>query len=167
MSDIYKFPNNGYDVIVCKKQDILDCIDSNIIDKEIALEIVSQCELDAANFIREGRWAGIPFIGNIRIPKSKLMEKDPAQQALIEEAKEQLDPKQYILFRKQLNVNNTERIKQERYYKYIVSIAVNKNRKLYKELCKTKGEVYARIFLFASKNITSINNEYVNLEDNE
>lgn len=167
MSDIYKFPNNGYDVIVCKKQDILDCIDSNIIDKEIALEIVSQCELDAANFIREGRWTGIPFIGNIRIPKSKLMEKDPAQQALIEEAKEQLDPKQYILFRKQLNVNNTQRIKQERYYKYIVSIAVNKNRKLYKELCKTKGEVYARIFLFASKNITSINNEYVNLEDNE
>lgn len=167
MSDTYKFPNNGYDVIVCKKQDILDCIDSNIIDKEIALEIVTQCELDAANFIREGRWAGIPFIGNIRIPKSKLMEKDPAQQALIEEAKEQLDPKQYILFRKQLNVDNSERIKQERYYKYIVSIAVNKNRKLYKELCKTKGEVYARIFLFASKNITSINNEYVNLEDNE
>lgn len=167
MSDTYKFPNNGYDVIVCKKQDILDCIDSNIIDKEIALEIVTQCELDAANFIREGRWAGIPFIGNIRIPKSKLMEKDPAQQALIEEAKEQLDPKQYILFRKQLNVDNSERIKQERYYKYIVSIAVNKNRKLYKELCKTKGEVYARIFLFASKNITSINNEYVNLEDDE
>lgn len=167
MSDTYKFPNNGYDVIVCKKQDILDCIDSNIIDKEIALEIVTQCELDAANFIREGRWAGIPYIGNIRIPKSKLMEKDPAQQALIEEAKEQLDPKQYILFRKQLNVDNSERIKQERYYKYIVSIAVNKNRKLYKELCKTKGEVYARIFLFASKNITSINNEYVNLEDDE
>lgn len=167
MSDTYKFPNNGYDVIVCKKQDILDCIDSNIIDKEIALEIVTQCELDAANFIREGRWAGIPFIGNIRIPKSKLMEKDPAQQALIEEAKEQLDPKQYILFRKQLNVDNSERIKQERYYKYIVSIAVNKNRKLYKELCRTKGEVYARIFLFASKNITSINNEYVNLEDDE
>ena len=36
MSDIYKFPSGGYEVTVFKKQDILDCIDNNILDKEIA-----------------------------------------------------------------------------------------------------------------------------------
>ena len=50
MADTFKFPNGGYDVTVLKRQDILDCIDANIIDKEVALAIVDQCELDAAEF---------------------------------------------------------------------------------------------------------------------
>ena len=32
MEDTYKFPG-GYDVAVFRKQDVLDCIDKNIIDK--------------------------------------------------------------------------------------------------------------------------------------
>ena len=36
MSEQFKFPNGGYEVTVLRKQDILDCIDDNIIDKEIA-----------------------------------------------------------------------------------------------------------------------------------
>lgn len=167
MADTYKFPNGGYEVTVHKRQDILDCIDENIIDKEIALAIVEQCELNAADFIKEGRWTGIPYIGNIRVPKAKLMESDPEQQALIEEAKANLDPNQYILFRKQLSGENHKQAKHERYYKYITSIAVNRNRKLYKKLCETKGEAYARIYLYASKSVTAVNNEYVNLEEDE
>lgn len=167
MSDTYKFPNGGYDVIVCKRQDILDCIDKNIVDKEIALAIVDQCEMDAAEFISKGRWTGLPFIGNVRIPKNKQMESDPVQQALIEEAKNTLDKKQYVLFRKQLSKENSKQAKNIRYFNYITSIAVNANRKLYKKLCDEKGDKYARIFLFASKHITAMNNEYVNLEKNE
>ena len=91
MADIYKFPSGGYEVTVCKKQDILDCIDKNIIDKEVALAIVERCEIDAANFLKEGRWTGIPFIGNIRIPKLKQLEESPEQQALIAEAKANLE----------------------------------------------------------------------------
>ena len=167
MADTFKFPNGGYDVTVCKKQDILDCIEENIIDKEVALAIVEQCELDAANFIKEGRWAGIPFIGNIRIPKGRIMEEDPAQQALIDEAKETLDHDQYVMFRRQLKSDNGKRIKQQRYFNYITSQAVAKNRKLYNKLCDEKGEAYAKVFLFASKHITAVNNEYINLEDYE
>lgn len=166
MAETYKFPG-GYDVVVFKKQDIINCIDENIIDKEVALAIVEQCELDAANFLREGRWTGIPFIGNIRVPKHRLMEDNADQQAILQEAKECLDANKYVLFRKQLGEENVKHIRQERYYKYVTSIAVGRNRKLYKKLCDEKGEYYARIFLYASKNITAVDNEYVALDTYE
>lgn len=167
MADVFKFPNDGYEVIVCKKHDILACIDDNIVDKEIALAIVEECEKDAANFINEGRWTGLPFIGNVRVPKVKQMETSPEQQAIIEEAKQTLTKEQYIVFRRNLTTENYNHAKQERYYNYIVSIAINRNRKLYKKLCTIKSELYARIFLFASKHITALNNEYVNLKEDE
>lgn len=167
MADTYKFPSGGYDVTVFKKQDILDCIDKNILDKEIALAIVEQCEIDAANFLKQGRWTGIPFIGNIRIPKLRQLEESPEQQALIEEAKASLGSDKYILFRSQLGIENSRHIKQERYYKYITSIAISHNRRLYKKLCEEKGEYYARIYLYASYNVTSLDNEYVILDDDE
>ena len=90
MADTFKFPNGGFDVKICRRKDIIDCIDENIIDKDVALAVIDKCEFDAANFLQQGRWTGIPFIGNIRIPKSKLLEESPEQQALIQEAKERL-----------------------------------------------------------------------------
>ena len=165
MADTFKFPNGGYDVTVLRKQDILDCIDKNIIDKDLAFSIVEQCEMDAADFISKGRWTGLPFIGNVRMSRMKVLEKDPVQQALIEEAKENLTHQQYIVFRRQLTKENAKLIKNTRYYNYITSMAVTKNKLLYKKLCATKGEVYARIFLYASSHVTATDNEYVNLEE--
>ena len=167
MADTFKFPNGGYDVTICRKQDILDCIDKNIIDKDIAMAIVEHCEFQAASFIKEGRWAGIPFIGNIRTPKTVQMLKTDEQQALIQDAKEQLGKEQYIMFRKQLNKENAKQISQDRYYRYVTSIAVHANKKLFRKLCDTKGEVYARLFLFCSREVVAISNEYINLEDYE
>lgn len=167
MADIFKFPNGGYDVTICRKKDILECIDENIIDKDVALAIVEHCEYTAADYIKEGVWAGIPFIGNIRISKTKQLLKSDEQQALIAEAKENLDKDKYILFRKRLNKENVKRISQDRYYRYITSIAVSNNRKLFKHLCKTKGEVFARVYLFCSYEVTAVTNEYIKVEDNE
>lgn len=166
MADTFKFPNGGYDVTIFRKQDVFDCIDQNI-DKDVALAIVEHCESQAASFIREGRWTGIPFIGNIRIPKTVQMLKSDEQKALIQDAKEQLGKEQYIMFRKQLNKENVKHISQDRYYRYITSIAVNNNRNLFKKLCDTKGEVYARLFLYCSHELTEVSNEYINLEDYE
>ena len=167
MADTFKFPNGGYDVTICRKQDILDCIDKNITDKDVAMAIVEHCEFQAASFIREGRWTGIPFIGNIRISKTKQLLKSDEQQALIAEAKENIDKDKYILFRKRLNKENVKRISQDRYYRYITSIAVNNNKKLFRKLCDTKGEVYARLFLYCSHEVVAVSNEYINLEDYE
>lgn len=167
MADTFKFPNGGYDVIVCRKKDILDCIDKNIIDKDVALAIVDNCEFNAASFIREGRWTGIPFIGNIRIPKTVQMLKSDEQKALINEAKETLDKEQYIMFRRKLNKENTKQIKQDRYYRYITSIAVAKNRNLFRKLCETKGEVFARLYLYSCSEVVAVSNQYLNLETDE
>ena len=166
MAETYKFPG-GYDVAIFKKQDIIDCIDKNIVDKEVALAIIEQCELDASNFLREGRWTGIPFIGNIRIPKGRVMESTVEQQELIQGARENLELDKYVLFRKQLGQENARHIRLERYYRYITSIAVCRNRQLYRKLCDEKGEYYARIFLYASKSVTAVDNEYVTLDDYE
>lgn len=166
MADTFKFPQ-GYDVAVYRKQDILDCIDENIIDKDIALTIVKQCEVDCAEFIRQGRWAAIPFIGNIRESKIELAKEDPEKQALIEEAKSQLDREQYIMFRKELFKEDIKKIKHDRYYKYIVSIEANKNKKLFKKLCNTKGEIYARLRMFINHNIKVITTEYLSLIEHE
>lgn len=167
MSDIYKFPCGGYDVEVFKKQDILDSITNNIIDKDVVLTIIEQCEKDVANYLKQGKWSGIPFIGNIRIPKIKQLESTPEQQALIEDAKTTLDNNSYILFRAQLGKENSKKIKQERYYKYILSIAISHNKTLYKNLCNNKGETFARLYLYTSYNMASIDTNSINLDNNE
>ncbi len=167
MNDTIKFPNGGYDVVICRRQDIIDCIEKNITDKEVALAIIDNCEFQAANFIREGRWAGIPFIGNIRVPKTTQIINSNETQALIQEAKENLGKEQYIMFRRQLNKDISNRVSQERYYRYITSMAITKNRQLFRKLCKEKGEIYARLFLYLSHEVVAVNNEYIKLDEDE
>lgn len=166
MADTFKFPQ-GYDVVVYRKQDILDCIDENIIDKDVALTLVRQCEVDCADFIKQGRWAAVPFIGNIREAKNTVVPDDPEKQALIEEAKSQLDREQYVMFRKELFKEDAKKIKHNRYYKYIISIEANRNKKLFKKLCTTKGELYARIRMFINHNLKVVDNEHLNLLEDE
>lgn len=167
MADTFKFPNEGYDVTICRKKDILECIDKNIVDKDVAMAIIEHCEYTAAEYIKQGKWAGIPFIGNIRMSQSKKLIKSDEQQALIAEAKEQLDKEKYILFRKQLNKDNAKQIAKERYYKYIVSKVANKNRKLFNKLCKEKGEHYARVYMFSIYELTPVINESIKIIDDE
>ena len=163
MPDIIKFPNGGYEVTVLRKQDILNCIDDNILDKDIALAIVEHCEKVAANSISSGRWTGLPYIGNVRIPKLKQLEASDKQKELIESARETLSKEDFILFRKRLTVENIKQVKSQRYYSYIVSIAINRNKQLFRKIAKEKGEVYARIKMFCSKGIAAVDNEYENL----
>lgn len=164
MSETFKFPN-GYDVNICRKKDILDCIDDNILDKDVALAIVSHCEFSAAKYIKDGIWAGIPFIGNIRRSACRARTASKSQQDILTAARETLDSDQYLLFKRDFYKDNAKRVAENRYYRYITSMAVTKNRKLYKHLCKTKGEVYARLFLYCSHTVTSVDNEYKLLDD--
>lgn len=159
MADTFKFPNGGYDVTVVRKHDILDNIDEDSVDKEVMFALVEQCEMDASDYLRKGRWTGLPFIGNVRISKVRELECSSAQKELIKEAKETLDKDSYAMFRRQLTLENTKSIKQERLYLYLTSMAVKRNRKLYNKLCKEKGEAYARLFLYTCKVLTSVGGE--------
>lgn len=158
MADTFNFPCGGYEVRVLRKEDVLACIDSNIIDKDVALAIVKKCEIDAANFLREGRWAGIPFIGNIRIPKTVQNFMTEETKAIFKEAEENLDRQKYILFRKQYSTEVGKRVKIERYYRYVVSRFVGRNQKFFKNVSKKYGDEYARFLCYTLSTITPNNN---------
>ena len=145
MADIFNFPN-GYPVTICRKDDIINTIDNNIVDKEIALEIVRDCELAAIDFLNNGCWASIPFIGNIRTPEVMVKAKQEEIKELIENAKNELDKDKYLLFRKNVYNDLAKKVKQDRYTKYITSQFVKSNIGFYKKLCEKYGEPLA-IFL--------------------
>lgn len=164
MADTYKFPG-GTDVKIVRKEELIETINCNIVDKEIALAIVKQCEVDAANFLRKGRWTGIPFMGSIKVPDVVKMSNTPEQRELIKDAAETATNEQFVMFRRELAYNNEKRAKATRYYNYVLSMAVSKNRNLFKKLCREKGVGYARIHFFLTSSITSVENEYIPVED--
>ena len=155
MNDTIKMPGGGYDVKVVRKEDILKCIDSNILDKDIMLAFINQFEVDASNFLSQGRWTSLPYIGTLRKSQYKEALNSEEVKELDEAAKENLDKNKYILFRKDLRNDIAKSIKRERLYKYTLSQVVTKNKKFYDYLEQTKGELYARFICHSMYELTS------------
>ena len=164
MQDTYKFPG-GKDVKVVRKEDIINTIKTNIVDTEVALAIVRQCEVDAVNFMKQGRLTGIPFMGTIKVPDTIRMSQTKEQKDLILAAMETNTNEQFVMFRRNLAYDNKIKIKARKYYNYVLSLSVAKNRNQFKKMCKEKGEAYARIHFFLLYSVTSVNNEYIPVED--
>lgn len=143
----FKFPN-GYSVTVLRKEDVLKTIEENIIDKDIALTIIRQLEIDAANFVRKGVWAGIPHFGNLRVKPTTKLLKEKATAQLIKDSKESLDSQRYVLFRKDLAAEVAERAKLERQFNYRLSRMVKRNYRAYTKMAKEKGDTYANLYYF-------------------
>ena len=160
MKDVYNFPNGGYEVRIVRRSEVLEAIDKNIIDKDIALAIVERCELDCANFLKEGRWANIPYIGNIRIPRAKQLFKSEEQQTLISDAYDNLDTDSYIMFRKQLNQYNAQRARFEKNYNYLLTIMVNRYNKYYNYLKRNKGDYMARIIVYTFASLDPLTEDF-------
>lgn len=156
MNDTIKMPSGGYDVKVVRKEDILKCIDSNILDKDIMLAFINQFEVDATNFLSQGRWTSLPYIGTLRKNQYKEALNSKEIRELDEAAKENFDKNKYILFRKNLRSDIAKALKRERIYKYILSQVVKKNKKFYDYLEKAKGELFARIICFTMFELTSV-----------
>lgn len=164
MQDTYKFPG-GKDVKVVRKEDIINTINTNIVDTEVALAIVRQCEVDAVNFMKKGRLTGIPFMGTIKVPDTVRMSQTKEQKDLILAAMETTTNEQFVMFRRNLAYDNKIKIKARKYYNYVLSLSVAKNRNQFKKMCKERGEAYARIHFFLLYSVTSVNNEYIPVED--
>ena len=164
MQDTYKFPG-GKDVKVVRKEDIINTIKTNIVDTEVALAIVRQCEVDAVNFMKKGRLTGIPFMGTIKVPDTIRMSQTKEQKDLILAAMETNTNEQFVMFRRNLAYDNKIKIKARKYYNYVLILSVAKNRNQFKKMCKEKGEAYARIHFFLLYSVTSVNNEYIPVED--
>ena len=164
MQDTYKFPG-GKDVKVIRKEDIINTIKTNIVDTEVALAIVRQCEVDAVNFMKKGRLTGIPFMGTIKVPDTVKMSQTKEQKDLVLAAMENTTKDQFVMFRRNLAYDNKVKIKARKYYNYVLSLSVAKNRNQFKKMCKEKGEAYARLHFFLLYSVTSVNNEYIPVED--
>ena len=164
MQDTYKFPG-GKDVKVVRKEDIINTIKNNIVDTDVALAIVRQCEVDAVNFMKKGRLTGIPFMGTIKVPDTVRMSQTKEQKDLILAAMETNTNEQFVMFRRNLAYDNKIKIKARKYYNYVLSLSVAKNRNQFKKMCKERGEAYARIHFFLLYSVTSVNNEYIPVED--
>ncbi len=156
MNDTIKMPGGGYDVKVVRKEDILKCIDSNILDKDIMLAFINQFEVDATNFLSQGRWTSLPYIGTLRKNQYKEAINSEEIKELDEAAKENLDRNKYLLFRKDLRNDINKAIKRERLYKYTLSRVLTKNRKFYEYLVETKGEKRARVICHSMFELTSV-----------
>lgn len=156
MNDTIKMPGGGYDVKVVRKEDILKCIDSNILDKDIMLAFINQFEVDATNFLSQGRWTSLPYIGTLRKNQYKEAINSEEIKELDEAAKENLDRNKYLLFRKDLRNDINKAIKRERLYKYTLSRVLTKNRKFYEYLVETKGEKTARVICHSMFELTSV-----------
>ena len=164
MQNTYKFPG-GKDVKIVRKEDIINTINTNIVDTEVALAIVKQCEIDAVNFMKKGRLTGIPFMGTIKVPDTIKMSQTKEQKDLIIAAMENTTNEQFVMFRRNLAYDNKVKIKARKYYNYVLSLSVAKNRNQFKKMCKERGEAYARIHFFLLYSVTSVNNEYIPVED--
>lgn len=155
MNDTIKMPGGGYDVKVVRKEDILKCIDNNIVDKDIMLAFITQFEIDASNFLVQGRWTSLPYIGTLRKNQYKEALNSEEVRELDEAAKENLDRSKYLLFRKDLRNDIAKAIKRERLYSYTLSQVVKKNKEFYNYLESTKGELYARVICYSMYQLTS------------
>lgn len=159
MYENFKFPK-GYEVTVIRPKDVINELDNDI-DKDVVSAIIEQCESDAADFIKNNVWAGIPFMGNIRVPKRIQRLNSEETKKLINEAKDTLDLQQYSVFRKQLHTDLYIEEKAERYNNFITSRFVRRNKELFKKYKTIYGfkEAKFRCYLLANLKGAEHNNE--------
>lgn len=157
MSETFKFPRGGKDVTIVRKQDIINCIEENIIDKDIALALIEQLEIDINHNLSERKWTGIPFIGSLKL--NGRLEVTNALNDIKDEAKVQFEKETYVLFKKNLATDLVKRDKYERFSKYITSMAANKYKNKYKRMCRVKGTAYTNFYMFLTNFILAVENE--------
>lgn len=164
IAETRKIPD-GFNIKVVRKEDILSTIDKNILDKDVALEVISHCEISAINFFKNGYWASIPYMGNFRLDPRKvirnqaLKELDAGAKTVLDDNDVQ-DKARYILFRKQVSNDAREKINFLRYYNYCIALGSNKNPKAFRKLCRNKGIYMARLLTWGLMRITPIDNRF-------
>lgn len=158
MAETINFPNGGFEIIVVKRKDILDCINANIKDKEIMEELISNLEITADKYLSEGNKISIPFIGTIRKSPAKLLDKKNKQ--LYKDATKFLNKKDYILLRKSMAKENDRILRYARFYKYQVGVIIRNHISEYRRLVDSKGELKAKLTMYFKYSIKSIDNIY-------
>lgn len=142
--EVRKFPAmGGYDVTIVNKDDVLKTIDDNIIDKEIAYQIITSLELSCQKYVSAGDAAGIPYIGKIKERLGAAIARENKE--ALEDAKEVLDREHFIAFKYALFTDESRRYKYNKVYKLEIARVVNRNKRQYWNYVDTIGDVKADI----------------------
>lgn len=142
--EVRKFPAMGaYNVTIVNKNDILKTIDDNIIDKEIAYEVITSLELSCQKYVSAGDSAGIPYIGTIKERIGASIARNNKE--TLADAKEALDKEHYIAFKNALFSDETKRYNYNKVYKLEIARVASHNRRQYWNYVDTIGEVKADI----------------------
>lgn len=140
MATDVKFADRGYDVHIVSKEDILETIDNNIVDKDVALELIKELELDINAALLDNKWAGIPHIGSFRVDSTKLIEKTEEFKAARDYARQHLNTESYVLFKRTIRAENKKQEQFNRFCSYCISMALKKYKDEYKECLRTTNE---------------------------
>lgn len=142
--EVRKFPAmGGYCVTIVNKNDVLKTIDDNIIDKEIAYEVITSLELSCQKYVSAGDTAGIPYIGKIKERLAAVIARENKE--VLNDAKEVLDKKHYVAFKYALIADEGNRYKYNKVYKLEIARVASHNRRQYWNYVDTIGEVKADI----------------------
>lgn len=135
MTKVTRFPD-GFDITVYNKKDILDCLDANVIDKEVVWAVISQCEDDAVKFFKENkRRAGIPFIGSYKYNVVNKLANTPEMKEMFDDAKQVMTHQEYVSFRKEVVSDIYYNLARERRLRYQSAIFRRRHPYYYKLLC--------------------------------
>lgn len=137
---------NANDVTIVHKEAVLETINQNIVDKDIALDLIIQLEKDAADYITQGKITGVPYIGRVEFKVGSIAIRNHAEE--LAEAKKHLDQEQFLAFKKDIAVEAIEHAKYESFFRYRASMGIKRNRRTYANLVQDKGEAYAKIKMF-------------------
>lgn len=147
LRDEYKYPN-GKPISVVRKEDIINCIEDNIIDKDIALDIIAQIELSAADTLLRGRECQIPSLGKFRYKLKTYNElHNKEHKEVCAAAKEVLSHSEYVMFRRQKSIEDFIKEKREKYNKWLITTNSRKYNDVYMSLCKRKGITFANAMI--------------------
>lgn len=150
--EVRKFPAiGGYDVTIVNKNDILKTIDDNIIDKELAYEIITSLELSCQKYVSAGDVAGIPYIGKIKERLTAAIARENKE--ALDDAKAVLDREHYIAFKHALFADESKRYTYNKVYKLEIARVVSHNRRQYWNYVDKIGDVKADIMFHGIANL--------------
>lgn len=154
------FPYSNVEITIVRKDDILKTIDENIIDKDIANELISHLETRAEKSLMNHKWTGFPFLGSIRVPPGLSPETLQRTKDATMWARDNMSREAYVMFTKQCAHDAYQINKYRAYFDTIKTRAINNNRTEYHTLCSLKGKNYAICKITFSNNLKPMKQEY-------
>lgn len=145
---IIKFPHGFKEIQYVDRDDVLKTIDDNILDKDVAMELIEQTEHLIAEYASHGVWCSLPYMGALSESVYSNFKKDPENKKAIEEVRSILDTKQFRVFSRRLGQTEIIRFKRKRTFEFYASIEINKDKYNYFKLSRNKGENYAKLVYY-------------------